>query len=104
MILGELVAQALEAEGGVRSIRKLNLGGTFVCDTGFARGDLDAYVDTPAPRYRPCSTKTCRGIRSRRSSGRVSSTPRRQVTLMEPLGFNNTFTILVRGARRASAI
>ena len=31
VILGELVAQAIEAEGGVGVQRKLNLGGTFVC-------------------------------------------------------------------------
>jgi len=41
VILGELVAQTIEAEGGVEVVRKLNLGGTFVCDRGLRSGDLD---------------------------------------------------------------
>ena len=45
VILGELVAQTIEAEGGVRVVRKLNLGGTFVCDRGIRTGDLDVYVE-----------------------------------------------------------
>ena len=45
VILGELVAQAIEAEGGVRVVRKLNLGGTFVCDAGIRAGGLDVYVE-----------------------------------------------------------
>ena len=44
VILGELVAQALEREG-VTVERKLNLGGTFVCDKGVRSGDLDLYVE-----------------------------------------------------------
>ena len=44
VILGEMVAQALEREG-VTVERKLNLGGTFVCDKGVRSGDLDVYVE-----------------------------------------------------------
>jgi osmoprotectant transport system permease protein len=35
VILGELLAQAIEAEGGPRVIRRLNLGGTFTCATAY---------------------------------------------------------------------
>jgi hypothetical protein len=43
------------------------------------------------------------GIPRRRSTGRASCTPDAQVTVAEPLGFNNTFAILVRGADARSA-
>ena len=45
VLLGELVAQAIEAEGGVGVQRKLNLGGTFVADRGIRTGELDVYVE-----------------------------------------------------------
>ncbi|MEX1126947.1 MAG: ABC transporter permease/substrate-binding protein [Vicinamibacterales bacterium] len=96
VILGELVAQALEAEG-VAVVRKLNLGGTFVCDTGLRAGDLDIYIeytgtavsavfheDVPRDPHQALA-------RARERYAEV------QVTVLEPLGFNNTFTILVRG-------
>jgi osmoprotectant transport system permease protein len=44
VILGELLAQTIEADG-LRVVRKLNLGGTFVCDRGVRTGDLDVYVE-----------------------------------------------------------
>ena len=44
VVLGELVAQAIEAEGLPVS-RKLNLGGTFICDTALRSGDIDLYVE-----------------------------------------------------------
>ena len=44
VILGELLARAIEDEG-VPVVRKLNLGGTFICDTALRSGDLDLYVD-----------------------------------------------------------
>ncbi|HEY6050405.1 MAG TPA: glycine betaine ABC transporter substrate-binding protein, partial [Thermoanaerobaculia bacterium] len=39
VLLGEIVAQALEARG-LRVDRKLNLGGTFVCHQAIVAGEL----------------------------------------------------------------
>src|SRR4051794_40449398 len=44
VILGELVAQKLEASG-CRVERHLNMGGSLVCDSAIASGALDAYVE-----------------------------------------------------------
>jgi glycine betaine/choline ABC-type transport system substrate-binding protein len=96
VILGELVAQALEAEG-VPVVRKLNLGGTFVCDTGLRTGDLDIYIEytgtaVSAVFHEDVPRDPQQALaRARRRYADV------QVTVLEPLGFNNTFTILVRG-------
>lgn len=95
VILGELIAQRLEAEG-LRVDRRLNLGGTFICDRALRSGELDVYVEytgtavtavfhEPVPPD-PAATLT----RTRALYARTG------VTVMSPLGFNNTFTILVR--------
>ena len=45
LILGELVAQTIERETGLRVERRLNLGGTLICDRALAGGDIDVYVE-----------------------------------------------------------
>ena len=96
VILGELVAQAIETEGGVDVVRKLNLGGTFVCDRGIRAGELDVYVEytgtavsavfhQAVPRDPRAALERARDLYA--GTG---------VTVLDPLGFNNTFAILVR--------
>jgi osmoprotectant transport system permease protein len=96
VILGEMVAQALEAEG-VRVERKLNLGGTFVCDRGLRSGDLDVYIEYTGTAVSaifheevPRDPEVALGHARALYAGV-------QLSVAEPLGFNNTFTILVRG-------
>ena len=95
-ILGEIVAQALEAEG-VRVQRKLNLGGTFVCDRGLRSGDLDIYVEYTGTAVSAIFHEEVPKdphqalVRARELYANA------QLSVLEPLGFNNTFTILVRG-------
>jgi osmoprotectant transport system substrate-binding protein/osmoprotectant transport system permease protein len=102
LILGELVAQALEREG-MAVERRLNLGGTLICDRALMTGDVDAYVEytgtaLTAVFHQPIQAgssavfATVRELYAR--SGR---------TLLSPLGFNNTFAILVRGGEARSA-
>ena len=96
VILGELLAQALEAEG-VPVVRKLNLGGTFVCDQGLRTGDLDLYVEYTGTAVSavfheevPHDSQAAL-VRARELYAAAG------ISVLEPLGFNNTFTILVRG-------
>jgi osmoprotectant transport system permease protein len=97
LILGELVAQAIERGTGLPVDRRLNLGGTLICDRALASGDIDAYVEytgtaLTAVFHQPVNADpaavfgTVRELYAR--SGR---------TVLPPLGFNNTFAILVRG-------
>jgi osmoprotectant transport system permease protein len=98
LVLGELVAQIIERDTGMTVHRRLNLGGTLICDGALLTGDLDVYVEytgtaLTAVFHQPISTdagavfETVRMLYAR--TGR---------TLLPPLGFNNTFAILVRGA------
>ncbi len=96
VILGELVAQVIEAETHLPVVRKLNLGGTFVCDRGLRTGDLDVYVEYTGTAVTAVfhqevphdSDQAFRRARELYARGSVS--------VLSPLGFNNTFAILVR--------
>jgi osmoprotectant transport system permease protein len=97
VVLGELLAQALE-QRGFEVTRRLNLGGTFICDRALRSGDIDVY-----PEY----TGTALTAIFREAVGRdrkaVLETVRQRyaaagVSVLPALGFENTFAILVRRA------
>jgi osmoprotectant transport system permease protein len=97
VILGEMVAQRLEAEG-LKVIRKLNLGGTFVCDRGVRTGDLDVYVEytgtaVSAVFHEEVPHDSTAALERARTLYAAAN-----LTVMPALGFNNTFTILVRSS------
>ena len=73
VILGEIVAQAIEREG-LPVTRKLNLGGTFICDRALRSGDVDLYVEYTGQPSPPCSGQGRRAIRRRCCSARASCT------------------------------
>ncbi len=96
-ILGELVAQTIERGTGLPVDRRLNLGGTLICDGALRSGDIDVYVEytgtaltaifhQPVVNDPQAVFATVRDLYAR--TGR---------TLLPALGFNNTFAILVRG-------
>lgn len=45
LILGELMAQLIEAHTDLRVERKFNLGGTVICHQALVRGDIDLYPE-----------------------------------------------------------
>ena len=97
VILGELLAQTLERRG-VEVTRRLNLGGTFICDQAIRAGDLDVYVE-----YTGTALTAILKQPVSRDSDQVLTTMREMyadkgLSVLPPLGFNNTFAILVRRA------
>ena len=97
LVLGELLAQAIE-RAGVPVDRRLNLGGTLICDRALISGDIDVYVEytgtaLTAVFHQPVSNDPSAVFDAVRTL--YAKTGR---TLLPPLGFNNTFAILVRGA------
>lgn len=98
LILGEIVAQTIERDTGLHVRRQFNLGGTLICDRALLGGDIDVYVEytgtalqaifhRPPSNDRESVMNTVRDLYG--DSGR---------TLLPPLGFDNTFAILVRGS------
>ena len=95
VILGELVAQAIEAEG-VSVSRKLNLGGTFVCDRALRTGDLDVYVEYTGTAVAAVFHETVPRESSQALERARVLYAAQGLSVVQPLGFNNTFAILVR--------
>ena len=98
IILGELIAQHLERHTDLEVDRRLNLGGTFVCHEGMLAGQLDIYVEytgtaLAAILKEPPSSDPEAVLAAVRSAYRDQF----GVEWTEPLGFNNTFAIIVRG-------
>lgn len=98
VILGELMAQAIERYAGLPVDRRLNLGGTLICDRAVQNGDIDLYVE-----YSGTALTAVFKQPVRRDAARVLDDIRRRYadtgrTMLPPLGFNNTFAILVRRA------
>jgi osmoprotectant transport system permease protein len=101
VVLGELIAQAIEAEGAPVS-RKLNLGGTFICDRALRSGDIDVYVEYTGTALTAVFHQDVAHDPERAFQQARELYARGGITTLEPLGFNNTFAILVRArdARR----
>ena len=101
VVLGELIAQAIEAEGTPVS-RKLNLGGTFICDRALRSGDIDVYVEYTGTALTAVFHQDVAHDPERAFQQTRELYARSGITTLEPLGFNNTFAILVRArdARR----
>jgi osmoprotectant transport system permease protein len=101
IILGELVAQTIETRTGLSVERRLNLGGTFICDRAVRSGDIDAYVEysgtaQTAIFHEPVTTdgrRVFEAVRARYAAGGL--------TLFDPLGFENTFAMLIRSDEAA---
>lgn len=102
VLLGEIVAQALEAKG-VRVDRKLNLGGTFVCHKALTAGDLDLYPEYTGTAYTAILAKKPVGDPAAVRKEVESEYHEKWDAVWSPsLGFENTFALIVRGedARR----
>jgi osmoprotectant transport system substrate-binding protein len=99
LILGELIAQHLERRVGVRVDRKLNLGGTLLAHEALRTGEIDVYPEytgtalTAILKMRPDSDSSATFTKLQ-SEYRA----RWQLAWLSPLGFNNTFAMVVRSA------
>lgn len=98
VILGELIAQQIEAKTSLTVKRQFNLGGTFVCHQGITAGELDIY-----PEYTGTAYSAILKLPTDRDAKRVYERTRQEyaqrfgLEWTAPLGFNNTFAIVVRG-------
>ena len=96
IILGEIVAQTIETRTGLAVQRRLNLGGTFICDRAVRSGDIDVYVEYTGTAQTAIFRKPP-AADSRQVFERVKQEyAGAGLTLFDPLGFENTFAMLVR--------
>lgn len=97
IILGEMLAQLIEAKTNLQVERKLNLGGTMVCFNALKKGDLDLYPDYTgtglmAVLKQPVQTdpdKVYEYVQKEYND-------QFKIKWMKPFGFNNTYAVAVR--------
>jgi glycine betaine/choline ABC-type transport system substrate-binding protein len=98
IVLGEILAQHLERHG-IQVDRRLNLGGSFICHNAMVSGQLDAYVEYTGTAYTAILE-----LSGEQDPARVLAVvdsvyaERWGILFADPLGFNNTFAMLIRGS------
>jgi osmoprotectant transport system substrate-binding protein len=103
LVLGELFAQVIESHAHLPVERRFYLAGTFICQQAILAGRIDIYPDytgtalTAVLKQQPAGSK-------QEIYQRVKQAYERQfnLTLSQPLGFDDTFAMVIRGddARR----
>jgi glycine betaine/choline ABC-type transport system substrate-binding protein len=99
LLLGELAAQQLERKLHVTVDRRFNLGGTLLAHDAIVKGDIDIY-----PEYTGTAISVV--LRQRGTADpsavyrlvRAAYEERYHLRWLEPLGFNDTFAMVVRSA------
>lgn len=98
VILAELLAQHIEARTGIPVERKTNLGGTLLVHKALLAGELDLYVEYTGTALTSVLNERPSGDSSA-AHARVRSlyAERFHLEVIEPLGFENTFAMVIRG-------
>jgi osmoprotectant transport system substrate-binding protein len=98
VVLGELLAQEIEAKSEADVERRFYLAGSYICNQALTTGRIDAYVE-----YTGTALTAILKQPLDRDPQRVLTTVRNlyqskyQITAGPPLGFENTFAMVVRG-------
>jgi glycine betaine/choline ABC-type transport system substrate-binding protein len=95
VLLGEIVAQRLE-KAGCSVTRKLDLGGTLVCDRAIVAGSLDVYPEYSGTALTAILNRRIGGDRQSVMSAVAAAYSQRGLHWGPALGFENTFAMIVR--------
>jgi osmoprotectant transport system substrate-binding protein len=98
VVLAELLAQHIEAKAGIAVERKTNLGGTLLVHKALLAGDLDLYVEYTGTALTAVLNESPNGD-ANAVYARVKQlyADRFHLEVTEPLGFENTFAMVIRG-------
>ncbi len=97
LILGEIAAQQLERKMKIKVERRLDLGGTLLAHEAILKGDIDIY-----PEYTGTASSVVIKATIPEDPGRAyidvkdQYLKRFQLVWLPPLGFNDTFAMVVR--------
>jgi glycine betaine/choline ABC-type transport system substrate-binding protein len=98
VVLAELLAQRVEDTTPVKVERRFYLGGTYICQQSLLAGRIDAYVEYTGTAL-AAILKQHPGGSPEEIYSRVKTeyAKRYALAVMKPLGFNNSFAIVIRG-------
>ena len=102
VVLGELLAQEIEAKSNLKVERRFYLAGSYICQQALVSGRIDAYVEytgtaLTAILKQPAPTGTARNPQQVLDTVRSLYASRYNVVVAPPLGFENTFAMVIRG-------
>jgi osmoprotectant transport system substrate-binding protein len=103
VVLGELLAQEIEAKSHLKVERRFYLAGSYICQQALVGGRIDAYVEyTGTALTAILKQPVDRDPTAVLNTIRTLYASRYNVTVGPPLGFENTFAMVIRGddARR----
>jgi glycine betaine/choline ABC-type transport system substrate-binding protein len=103
VILGELLSQYVEKKLHIPVDRRLNLGGTFICHKAMLAGEMDLYVEYSGTAYTAILKREPKNDPKQVFAETKAAYEKEfDSEWTSPLGFNNTFAIIIRGedARR----
>jgi osmoprotectant transport system substrate-binding protein len=103
VVLGELLAQEIEAKSHLKVERRFYLAGSYICQQALVSGRIDAYVEYTGTALTAILKQPLdRNPQSVLDTVRRLYSARYGVTVGPPLGFENTFAMVIRGddARR----
>jgi osmoprotectant transport system substrate-binding protein len=98
VILAELLAQHIESRTHIPIDRKTNLGGTLLVHKALLSGDLDLYVEYTGTALTAVLNESPGTDNSTAIYNRVKQqySQKFNLDLTEPLGFENTFAMVIR--------
>lgn len=97
-ILGELLAQHIESTTKLKVDRRLHLGGSFVCHQAITAGQIDAYIEYTGTAFTAILKKPISDPQAVYQQVKKAYANQFGLEVAQPLGFENTFAIIVRGA------
>jgi osmoprotectant transport system substrate-binding protein len=98
VVLGELLAQEIEAKSNLKVERRFYLAGSYICQQALVSGRIDAYVEyTGTALTAVLKQPVDRNPESVLNTIRSLYASRYNITVAAPLGFENTFAMVIRG-------
>ena len=105
VLLGEILAQQIERQLGMPVVRKLDLGGTLLAHEALTAGSIDLYPEytgtaLTAVLKQPPQSDPQAVLKSVRDAYQRQW----QLAWLAPLGFNNTFAMIVRRDEKVKSL
>ncbi|MEH2290650.1 glycine betaine ABC transporter substrate-binding protein [Nostoc sp.] len=98
-ILGELLAQQIEATTNLKVERRFHLGGSFICHSAITSGKIDAYIEYTGTAFTGIlKQKAVNDPKEVYQKLKQLYAQQFNLEVMPSLGFENTFAMIIRGA------
>lgn len=97
-ILGELLAQQIEATTNLKVDRRPRLGGSFICHSAITSGKIDAYIEYTGTAFTGIlKQKVVSNPKEVYDKLKQAYAQQFNLEVMPSLGFENTFAMIIRG-------